>query len=74
MSASIARVVYPPPKKLKPEIYDSVVMASIVLLAVGIIRLIRLVMAGEQPAVTAADASAPPGGRSASAGGGESEA
>jgi hypothetical protein len=73
MSASIARVVYPPPKKLKPEVYNRVVMASIVLLAVGILRVIRLLMAGEQPAVTAADASAPLGGRSGSAGG-ESEA
>jgi phosphatidylserine synthase len=69
MSASIARVVYPPPKKLKPEVYNRVVMASIVLLAVGIMRPIRLLMAGEQPAVTAADASAPLGGRCGSAGG-----
>jgi phosphatidylserine synthase len=73
MSASIARVVYPPPKKLKPKVYNRVVMASIVLLAVGIIRLIRLLMAGEQPAITAADAAAPLGGRGGSAGG-ESEA
>jgi hypothetical protein len=46
MSASIARVVYPPPKKLKPEVYNRVVRASIALMAVGIIRLIRLLMAG----------------------------
>jgi hypothetical protein len=44
-------------------------MASIVLLAVGILRVIRLLMAGEQPAVTAADASAPLEGLSGSAGG-----
>jgi hypothetical protein len=63
MSASIARVVYPPPKKLKPEAYNRVVMGSIVLLAVGIICLIRLLMAGEEPALAATDASAPLGGR-----------
>jgi hypothetical protein len=45
-SASIARVVYPPPRKLKPEVYNRVVRASIALMAVGIIRLIRLLMAG----------------------------
>jgi hypothetical protein len=72
-SASIARVVYPPPKKLKPEVYKGVVRASVVLVAVGIIRLIRLLMVGEQPAATAAEASAPVGDRSGPAGG-ESEA
>jgi hypothetical protein len=54
-SAGIARVVYPPPKKPKPEVYYRVVRASMALLALCIIRLIRLLMAGEQPAVTAAD-------------------
>ena len=48
MSASIVRVVYPPPKKLKPEVYNRVVRASIALMAVGIIRLIRLLMAGSE--------------------------
>lgn len=46
MSASIARVVYPPPKKLTPEVYSRVVRASIALMAVGMARLIRLLMAG----------------------------
>ena len=54
-SAGIARVVYPPPKKPKPEVYYRVVRASMALLALDIIRLIRLLMAEEQPAVTAAD-------------------
>jgi hypothetical protein len=61
-------VVYPPPKKLKPEVYNRVVLASRALVAVGMIRLIRLLMAGEQPAVTAADASVPLGGPSGSPG------
>jgi hypothetical protein len=46
VSASIARVVYPPPTKLKPEVYQRVVTASIALMAVGIMRFIRLLMAG----------------------------
>jgi hypothetical protein len=46
ISASIARVVYPPPTKLKPEVHDKVVRASIALMVVGIIRLIRLLIAG----------------------------
>jgi hypothetical protein len=63
MSATIARVVYPPPKKLKPEAYNRVVVGSIVLLAVGILRLIRLLMAEEERAGADADASAPLGRR-----------
>ncbi len=46
MSASIARVVYPPSKKLKPEVYNRVVRASIALMTLDIVRLIRLLMAG----------------------------
>ena len=46
ISASIARVVYPPPKKLKPEIENRVAMASLGLVAVGIISVVRLLIAG----------------------------
>jgi hypothetical protein len=45
-SASIARVVYPPPTKLTPAVYNRVVRASIALMAVGIIRVVRLLVAG----------------------------
>ena len=45
-SASIARFVYPPPKKLKPELKNRVAMASLGLVAVGIISVIRLLVTG----------------------------
>jgi hypothetical protein len=45
-------------------------MASIVLLAVDMIRLIRPLVAGQQPTAPAADASAPRGSRSGLPGGG----
>ena len=47
-SASIARVVYPPPRKLGPQVHNRVVRASIALMAVGVLRLIRRVMAGSE--------------------------
>jgi hypothetical protein len=46
ISASIARVVHPPPKKLKPEIENRVAMASLGLVAGGIISVVRLLIAG----------------------------
>lgn len=47
-SASIARVVYPPPNKLTPAVYNRVVRVSIALIAVGIIRIIRVLVAGSK--------------------------
>ncbi len=48
ISASIARVVYPPPKKLGPEVESRVAMASLGLVAVGIISVIRVLKAGSK--------------------------
>jgi hypothetical protein len=57
MSATIARAGYPPPKKLKPESEKRLGIVSIVLVAVGLISVIRLLITGKRPAITAADPS-----------------
>ena len=46
VSATIARVLYPPPKELEPEAYNRLAFASAGLVAVGVISLIRLLLAG----------------------------
>jgi phosphatidylserine synthase len=55
-SATIARVSYPPPKKLKPRTEKRLAVASIVLIAVGLINVIRVLASGGRPARSAADA------------------
>ena len=57
MSATIARVGYPPPKRLTPEAERRLGMVSIVLIAVGLISVMRLLITGKRPGRNAADAS-----------------
>jgi hypothetical protein len=52
-SATIARVSYPPPKALKPRAEERLRSVSIVLIAVGLISVIRLLIAGKRPARSA---------------------
>jgi hypothetical protein len=54
-SATIARAGYPPPKKLKPKTEKRLAIVSIVLVAVGLISVIRLLITGNRPARNAAD-------------------
>jgi hypothetical protein len=54
-SATIARVSYPPPKRLKPGAEKRLGILSMLLIAVGLIRVIRLLAAGKEPANSAAD-------------------
>jgi hypothetical protein len=56
-SATIARVSYPPPKKLKPGTKKRLGVVSIVLIAAGLISVIRLLATGKRPPGTAADTS-----------------
>ena len=56
-SATIARVSFPPPKRLKPESKRRLGIVSIVLIAVGLISVIRLLITGKPSAGSAADAS-----------------
>jgi hypothetical protein len=51
-SATIARVSYPPPKKLKPGAEKRLGIMSIGLIAVGLISAIRLLTTGKRPAPT----------------------
>jgi hypothetical protein len=51
------RAGYPPPKKLKPETEKRLGIASIVLVAVGLISVIRLLITGKRQAITTADSS-----------------
>ncbi len=48
-SATIARVSYPPPKKLKSGAEKRLVTVSIALIAVGLISVIRLLATGKRP-------------------------
>lgn len=48
-SASIARVVYPPPRKLNPEREQKLALASAALVAVGLTSVGRLLIAGKRP-------------------------
>jgi hypothetical protein len=45
-SATIARTLYPAPKTLDSEAYNKLVFASTGLVAVGVIRLVRFLLAG----------------------------
>ncbi len=49
-SATIARVGYPPPRKLAPETEKRLGIVSIVLIAGGLISVIRLLVAGKRRA------------------------
>jgi hypothetical protein len=55
-SATVARAVYPPPKKLTPYAKRRLGIASLALLAVGLINVIRLLVSGKRPAMSEADA------------------
>ncbi len=54
-SATIARVSYPPPKQLKPGTEKRLGVLSILLIAVGLISVIRLLATGKRPASSATD-------------------
>lgn len=54
-SATIARVSYPPPKQLKPETEKRLGILSILLIAIGLISVIRLLATGKRPASSATD-------------------
>jgi hypothetical protein len=56
-SATIARASYPPPKRLRPEAEQKLGIVSIVLVAVGLIGVVRLLITGKRPAITALDSS-----------------
>jgi hypothetical protein len=47
-SATIARVSYPPPKKLRPGTEKGLRIVSIVLIAVGLISVIRVLATGKR--------------------------
>lgn len=55
-SATIARVSYPPPKQLKPGTEKRLGILSILLIAVGLMSVIRLLATGRRPASSATDA------------------
>ena len=48
-SATIARVGYPPPKKLTPQGEKRLRTVSVVLVAAGLINVIRLLVMGNRP-------------------------
>ena len=48
-SATIARVGYPPPKKLTPQGEKRIRTVSVVLVAAGLINVIRLLVMGKRP-------------------------
>jgi hypothetical protein len=54
-SATIARVVYPPPKRLKPRTEKRLGIVSLLLIAVGLISVVRLLATGKLPARAATD-------------------
>ena len=56
-SATIARAGYPPPKKLTPRAEKRLRNVSLVLIALGLMRVIRLLASGNRPARGAADVS-----------------
>ena len=58
-SATIARVSYPPPKKLKPAAKKRLGIVSIVLIAIGLMSVLRLLATGKRPASRAPDTSLP---------------
>jgi hypothetical protein len=56
-SATIARVGFPPPKKLTPQAEKRLGIVSLVLIAVGLVSVIRLLVTRERSARSAADVS-----------------
>ena len=54
-SATIARASYPAPKKLAPEVERRLGLVSLVLIALGLISVIRLPIAGNRPAGSLAE-------------------
>jgi hypothetical protein len=48
ISATIARVLYPPPKQLEAGTYNRLALASTGLVAIGVIRLVRFLSAGHK--------------------------
>ena len=48
-SATIARISYPPPKRLEPGAQKRLGIVSIVLIAVGLLSVIRLLAGGRRP-------------------------
>jgi hypothetical protein len=62
-SATIARVVYPPPNELTPAAAKRVGVLAIVLTAVGVISTVVVLIRGKRPAASAAGASGPAGAR-----------
>jgi hypothetical protein len=55
MSATIARVSYPPPKQLKSGTEKRLGIVSLLLIAVGLIGVIRLLATGKRPASSTTD-------------------
>jgi hypothetical protein len=49
-SATIARVVYPPPKELDPTAEKRIANASLALVALGLGSVARVLAAGKRPA------------------------
>ena len=54
-SATITRVGFPPPKPLTPERKERLARVSLVLVALGLIGVIRMLIAGKLPQAPAAD-------------------
>jgi phosphatidylserine synthase len=48
-SATIARVSFPPPKQLQPETRRKLGIMSLVLVALGLISVVRLLISGQRP-------------------------
>ncbi len=53
-AATIARVIYPPPKQLEPGAQKRLGVVSLVLIATGLISVIRLLAAGKRPTSSSA--------------------
>jgi hypothetical protein len=59
-SATIARLSYPPPEKLKPRTADRLAIVSLVLVAVGVMSVIRVLITGRRRRCTQEVAAARP--------------
>lgn len=49
LSATIARIAYPPPKELGPRAKQRLERVSVVLVAAGLLNVIRLLVSGKWP-------------------------
>jgi hypothetical protein len=56
-SATIARAVYPAPKKLTPQAERRLGIGSLALIVVGLINVVRLLVTGKRPESGEADIS-----------------